>query len=134
MDLKTFAMDHMGHFSVSDLPGVLFAVLLAALLGTVLAMVDARQERAQALELGLWSATAALAVTFAGFQLPLAVALLAISLIVRIEVGSGRERVLRFGALVLGLGCGGGAALVTAMVFIPYLLLVRWVFRAEARA
>ncbi len=39
---------------------------------------------------------------------------------------------LRFGALVMGLGCGSHAALVTAVVGVLFALVARWAFAPRA--
>ena len=133
MDVMGFISDHMGHFSLYDVPNVLFMVLLAALLGYLLARFGGRQERGDSRSTALWAATAALASAFVRAQLPLAVILLAIVLLLRGEVATTRERILLFGAMVIGLGCGSGAALIMLIASVPYILLVRWAFPA-ARA
>lgn len=130
MDVIGFISDHMGHFSLYDIPNVLFMVLLAAFLGYVLARYGGRLEGNEARSTTLWAATAALASAFVRAQLPLAVILLAIVLLVRGEGATTRERILLFGAMVIGLGCGSGAALIMLIASVPYILLVRWAFPA----
>jgi len=132
MDIKGFLMDHVGHFGLPQIGGLLFAVLVATLLGWVLGAIAARTPAGTARELALWSATAALAVGFVRSQLPLALALVAIALLASIGRSEGRQGSLRAGALVLGLGCGSGAALVTLVVALPYFLIVRWAGRPQA--
>ena len=61
-------------------------------------------------------------------QLPLAIALVALVLIVRPSLSETRDRLLLFGALIIGFGCGSGAALIMAIASIPYILIVRWAF------
>lgn len=128
MDVIGFISDHMGHFSLYDIPNVLFMVLLAAFLGYLLARFGGRLEGNEARSTALWAATAALASAFVRAQLPLAVILLAIVLLVRGESATTRERLLLFGAMVIGLGCGSGAALIMLIASVPYILLVRWAF------
>ena len=48
MDITGFLADHMGHFSLYDIPNLLFAVLLATLLGYVLARAGGRVQGAEA--------------------------------------------------------------------------------------
>jgi hypothetical protein len=126
MNFKGFLADHMGHFTIYDLPGVIFVVLLAAVLGWSLAFFGGREKGSGARHLALWSATAALGVAFMRMQLPVALALLAIVLLVRPTAADARQRILLFGALVAGLGCGSGAGLIMAIAMVPYVLLVRW--------
>jgi len=126
MDVKGFVSDHMGHFSLYDIPNVLFMILMAALLGYALARFGGREQGRDARSLALWAATAALATAFVRAQLPLAIVLLAIVLLAKGDGATARERVLLFGAMVLGLGCGSGAALIMFLAAIPYIILVRW--------
>lgn len=130
MDLLGFVADNMGHFAPQDIPLLLFQALCAALLGAFLARVGGRMPVEGMKELALWAAGAALAAGFAGAQLPLAVLLLAFATLMGGQAGEGRERALRFGAMVLGLGCGSHAALVAIAVGIPFTLLARWAFGA----
>jgi len=132
MDIKGFLMDHVGHFGLPQIGGLLFAVLIAALLGWALGTLAARTPSAAARDLALWAATAALAVGLVRSQLPLALALVALALLASVARAEGRGGLLRAGALVLGLGCGSGAALVTVVVALPYFLLVRWSSRSQA--
>ncbi len=126
MDLKGFLADHMGHFSAYDIPGLLFMLLMAALLAWAVAFLGAGARGFEPRRLALWAATAALGVAFMRMQLPIALALLAILLLVRPSSTDMRERVLLFGALIIGVGCGSGATLIMAIAVVPYLLLVRW--------
>lgn len=126
MDIKGFLMDQFGHFGLPQVGSLIFALLIAALLGWALGALAARKPAAVARDLALWAATAALAVGLVRSQLPLALALVALGLFASIGRAKGRAGLLRAGALVLGLGCGSGAALVTFMVAVPYFLLVRW--------
>ncbi|MBK6344078.1 MAG: hypothetical protein IPF41_16280 [Flavobacteriales bacterium] len=132
MDWLGFVVDNMGHFAPQDIPLLLFRTLCAAALGALLARVGGRMGAAGMKEFALWAASAALAAGFAGAQLPLAVLLLAFAMLMGGQTGSGSERALRFGALVLGLGCGN-APLVAIAVGIPFALLVRWAFASGQR-
>ena len=134
MDLMGFVADHMGHFSLYDVPNLLFAVLLASLLGFLLARVGAGTGGPEARSLALWAGTTALAVGLVRAQLPLAIALLAVVLIAGPVTSERRDRALFFGALVMGLGCGSGAALITLAVALPYLFVVRWAFGPNGSA
>lgn len=126
MDIKGFLMDQFGHFGLPQVGSLVFAVLVAAFLGWVLGALAAQQPKAIARDLAIWAATAALGVGLVRSQLPLALALVAVALLASVGRADGRSGVLRAGALVLGLGCGSGAALVTFIVAVPYFLLVRW--------
>ena len=126
MDISGFVVDHMGHFSLYDLPGVVFAVIMAALLTVALTRVAGAGTGRSARQLVLWSAGAAFAVAFVRGQLPVAVCLLALVILARPRGSEHGSDALFFGALAIGLGCGSGATLVTAMLVIPYMLLARW--------
>lgn len=132
MDITGFLMDQLGHFGLPQVGSLVFAVLVAATLGWALGALAARRPASEARQLALWAATAALGVGLVRSQLPLALALVAIALFASVGRSEGRSDLLRAGALVLGLGCGSGAALVTFIVAVPYFLLVRWNARAGA--
>ncbi|MBK8226920.1 MAG: hypothetical protein IPK70_07070 [Flavobacteriales bacterium] len=132
MDWLGFVMDNMGHFAPQDILLLLFRTLCAAALGAILARVGGRMGTDGMKELALWAAAAGLAGGFAGAQLPLAVLLLAFAMLMGGQAGSGKERALRFSALVLGLGCGS-APLVAIAVGVPFALLARWAFASGQR-
>ena len=128
MDLKGFIADHMGHFSPFDLPNILFSVVAALVLGYALARWGGGRSGSELRTLALWAAASALGVALVRSQLPLAIAFLALVLLAKGQDARPQDRVLVFGSLMLGLGCGSGATLVTLIVAIPFILLVRWAF------
>lgn len=128
MDILGFIADNMGHFAPQDIPLVIFRMLCAAFLAVLLARFGARASMADARALAFWAVAAALAAELVGAQLPLAVLLLALVVLAKGGDGDGRDRALRFGALVIGLGCGSHAALVTAAATVAFALLARWAF------
>lgn len=130
MDIMGFILDNMGHFSVYDVPNKLFAMLMAALAAFALGRVGARVPVHVARELAVWAALAALALAFVRTQLPLALALIALALMVRTPEPPAAPRTVVLGALVFGMGCGVGAALPTIVLAVPYILLVRWAHAA----
>lgn len=134
MDLKGFAADHMGHFTLYDVPNTAFALLVAALLGLLMGRVGLRMDAAGARRAALWSALSTLAVVFVRAQLPLAVALVALVLLVRPQVTERGERGLLTASVVIGLGCGSGATLIVGALFLPMLLVARWATATESRA
>lgn len=131
MDALGFVMDHMGHFAPIDIANLLFAMLIAALLGYLWSRFGPGQAVQQAKESALWAALTALATGLVRAQLPLAVALLAIIMLVRGRESNGADRLAQFGALVIGLGCGSGASLVVIAIAIPFILVARWAFRGK---
>lgn len=126
MDISGLIADHMGHFAVKDAVNILVAVLFASLMATVLGMWGARKPQRDARRLGLWSGLAAAGVGLVKAQLPLAVALLALALLVRPLRDADEDRVLHWSALVIGIGCGSGASLVTLLLLPMLLFLFRW--------
>lgn len=126
MDIKGFIVDQVGHFAVQDILNVAFSVVVASMLTLLLARFGGGVKGKEARQLLLWSATSALGVGFVKAQLPLALALVAIAILVGAPREEGGSRLLTAGALVIGLGCGSGASLVTIILALPYVLLVRW--------
>lgn len=123
MNIKGFVMDHMGHFSVYDVAGLLFAMAIAIGLGYVTARLSRDPDPWGAH--AVWAGVAALAAALVGTQLSLALVLVALLLLVRPEPSVVRRPGVAL-SLVFGLGCGGGAALITIVAALPLLLLLRW--------
>ena len=126
MDISGFIVDHMGHFTVYDLPGAAFAVVMAALITVLLTFLVGGEVRTWVRELVLWSAGSALALVLVRGQLPVAVAFLALVLLARPSSDGPQRGGVFFGALIIGMGCGSGAALVTAALAVPFGLVARW--------
>jgi len=129
MDLMGLIADQLGFFSPRDLPGIALSVLLA----TAMAFLTVRLAGApadHARSLALWAAVAALAVALVKGSVPFSIALVAVVLLVRPDgaVG-GRERALMALAVVVGAGCGTGAAIPVAVGLLPLALVARWALR-----
>lgn len=131
MDAIGFVMDHLGHFAPIDIVNLLFAMLVATLLGYLLGRLGARQTPIEARELALWAGLSAMGAGLVRAQLPLAVVLLALVLLSKGREGGRAGQVLVFAALIMGLGCGSGASLVMLVVALPFILVIRWAFGAE---
>jgi predicted membrane protein len=126
VDIKGFIVDHVGHFAMHEILGLVFSMLVASVLAWLLGRFGAGLVGKEARTLVIWSATVALGVGFIKAQLPLALAFVALAALVGSGRDEGRSKAVHAGALVIGLGCGSGAALVTAIAAVPYLLIVRW--------
>lgn len=123
MDIKGFMMDHMGHFSMYDVAGLLFAMVVAIGLGYLTGRTTGDPDPWGGY--AIWAGAAALAAALVGTQLSLGLVLVAVLLLVRPEVPMARRPGVAL-SLVFGLGCGGGAALITVVAALPLLLLLRW--------
>lgn len=132
MDIAGFIVDHMGHFSAVDLPRVLFALVMAALLTLVLAWLQGSDGRMHQRSLVLWAVLAAAGTILVRGQLPVAVVFLALVLLVRPRAVDQLPSGLLFAALVVGMGCGSGASLVTALIAVPLVLVARWAAAGRA--
>jgi len=126
MDLKGVIADHMGHFSVYDIPNLVFVLVAATFMGYVLAYWGAGQKGSDARGLALWAAAAALATAFVRAQLPLAALVLAAAVLVGRAENGPRPAAVFFSALLFGIGCGSGAAVIVGIALVPYLLIMRW--------
>lgn len=134
MDLKGLVADHLGHFSVYDIPSVLFVLVAATLLGFVAARWGAGKSSTEARGLAFWATAAALATAIVRSQLPIAALVLAAAVLVgKRSEGPGREAIF-FSVIVVGIGCGSGATVVVALAMVPYLLLMRWALRPRINA
>lgn len=129
MDIKALVADHMGHFSVYDIPGLLFALIAAACLGFVIARWGARHTVESARRVALWCMVAALAAALVRSQLPVAALMLAAAVIIGKRSGPSNDDPVLLGALVAGVGCGSGASLIVAVAMIPFIPLMRWALR-----
>ncbi|HQW06373.1 MAG: hypothetical protein IPH05_06545 [Flavobacteriales bacterium] len=128
MDIKGVIADQMGHFSVVDLPGVLFVVLFSTGLTYVMARFGIREEGPVARRTALWGAIGALSAALVRSQLPVAVLFLAAAILVGRQERAGQETITLVSALAIGIGCGTGASVVVALVLIPYLFILRWAY------
>ena len=134
MDVKGFVVDQLGHFSVYDLPEVLFVIVVAALLGYTLARFGARQTGTVLKQMAFWAAAAALAAVFVRSQLPMAALMLAAAVLAGKRSYEMGNDALFFSVLVVGIGCGSGATVVVVLAMIPYLFLMRWAFGPGSRS
>ena len=126
MHIKGFFMDNMGRFAVHDLANGVFALLMAALLGYLLASIGGRRSTDVARSHAAWSATAALVLFLAHTELPVALVMLALALIARPAARSTDDGPLFLGVLAMGAACGMGAGLVAVVLALPLILLLRW--------
>jgi hypothetical protein len=122
MNIKGAIMDHMGHFSVPDIPGLVVAIVVAIALGYLVGRLSGVGDPWSVH--ALWAGVAALATALVGAQLSVALVLVALLLLVRPDPRetSGPDRVL---SVVCGMGCGAGASLITLVAVVPLLLLLR---------
>ncbi len=127
MNIKGMVMDHLGFFAPHQLLNAVVALLVAALLGFMLGRSGGRYSAQEARGLAVWAALASLAVVFVRTNLPLAVALVALVMLVgaRVDPFEGDRRVV-LAAVVLGGACGAGAAIGAVALGIPFILLLRW--------
>ena len=129
MDLKGFVADQLGHFSLYDIPEVLFVLLASMFFGYVLTVFGAREGGREAKRMAFWAAAAALATALVRSQLPLAVLMLAAAVLVGKRSNGSKDDTLFFSLLAIGIGCGSGATVVVGLALVPYLLIMRWVMR-----
>ncbi|MCB0792656.1 MAG: hypothetical protein H6595_02630 [Flavobacteriales bacterium] len=120
--------DQMGLFTPYDVPGIVFGIVLAALLGFVLARWGARLDTIGIRRSAVMSASAALGVALVKASVPLAIALVALVLLAG-PFQRADDRGPRWSNMALvfiGGGCGAGASLVVLVAMVPILLLFRW--------
>ncbi len=129
MDLMGLLADQLGFFTPQDLPGLVLAVLLATAMAFGAARLAGAGTR-EARQLALWAAVAALGVALVKGSVPFSIALVALALLVRAEAGADpRQRLLKALAVVVGGGCGTGAALPVLVGLVPVALIARWALR-----
>lgn len=133
MDIKGLVADQLGHFSVYDLPEVLFVIIVSALLGYILTRWGGRETGTTLKQMAFWAAAAALAAVFVRSQLPMAALMLAAAVLAGKRGAGSSNDALFFSVLVVGIGCGSGATLVVLIALIPYLFLMRWAFGPASR-
>lgn len=125
MDLKGAIADHMGHFSVYDIPNVLFMILAALVFGYITARWGARQRGSEARGNGLWAATASLAAAIVRSQLPLATLVLAAAVLVG-RRGDAKADTTLITMLLIGIGCGSGASVIVGIILVFFIPIMRW--------
>lgn len=131
MNWKGFLLDHMGYFSVTDIPNFLFAILLAALLVFVCAKFGLRSTPADLRVLVIWAALVALGVGLVKGQLAFAVVFAGVLLFARGTESSAQPGHSLMMAMIIGFGCGSGAGLITVIAVLPLILILR-VLKASA--
>lgn len=125
MDLKGMIADHMGHFSVYDIPNVLFVLVAAMVFGYLAARWGCRAAAPEARGLAAWASVAALAAALVRSQLPLAALVLAAAVLVGKRERKDAELPL-ITMLLIGIGCGSGASVVVAAALIIHIPIMRW--------
>ena len=133
MDLKGVIADHMGHFSVYDIPNLFLVLVGSVVLGYITAIWGARSTAQDARRSALWAAAGALAAGLVRSQLPLATLVLAAAVLVgkRDDGNSGLDRVIM---LLIGIGCGSGATVIVGIALIVFIPIMRWALKAPDRA
>lgn len=138
MDLKGLLADQMGHFTPYDIPGILLAMLLAAVLAFALGLFVRMAHGPSGRQLAALAAVVALAVALVRASVPLSIALVALALLLRggaggheAEGATWKPHTLRLAAIAIGVGCGSSAGVIVLAVFIPLGLLLRWAFNGS---
>ncbi|MGV3637902.1 MAG: hypothetical protein ACO1NQ_09670 [Flavobacteriales bacterium] len=125
MDVKGAIADHMGHFSVHDIPNVLFMVIVATAFGYATARLGARVGAPEGRALAGWAALAALAAVLVRSQLPLAALVLAAAILVGKRPSALSEMDL-LAMLLIGIGCGSGASVIVGILLVLFIPIMRW--------
>ncbi|MBX2973551.1 MAG: hypothetical protein KF797_10640 [Flavobacteriales bacterium] len=133
MDIKGAIADHMGHFSVYDIPNLLFVLVAALVFGYLAARWGAGRQGAEARHDALWAATAALAAALVRSQLPLATLVLAAAVLVG-RRGDARPDTTLLTMLLIGIGCGSGASVIVGIALVLFIPIMRWALRGEKQA
>lgn len=133
MDVKGAIADHMGHFSAHDIPNVVFMVLVAAAFGYATARLGARVGSSEGRSLALWAALAALAAALVRSQLPLATLVLAAAVLVGKRDRPHADSAL-LAMLLIGIGCGSGAAVIVGILLLLFVPIMRWANHAPNRS
>jgi hypothetical protein len=125
MDLSGLFADQMGMFTPYDIAGIVFDILLAAVLGLGTGRVAMIKD---AEGMASWAALAALAVIFVRRSVPLSIALVGVVLLLRPGTGSEERHlsIARAAAVIIGLGCGSGAGMIALAASIPIAFVLRW--------
>ncbi|HNR56601.1 MAG TPA: hypothetical protein PKJ19_15650, partial [Flavobacteriales bacterium] len=129
MDLKGVIADHMGHFSVYDIPNLLLVLVASVVLGHITAIWGARSNARDARRCALWAGTGALAAALVRSQLPLATLVLAAAVVVgkRDDANRGLDHLIM---LLIGIGCGSGASVIVGIALVVFIPIMRWALKA----
>jgi hypothetical protein len=127
MDLKATLADQLGHFTPQDIVTALICVLAAAFFGFLFALISKPAGGPDARSTAALSAAVAFAVSLVRANVPLAICLVGVALLIR-PTGSTDMRgfLHRLVAVAIGLGCGSSAAIVVAALLLPMGILLRW--------
>lgn len=128
--------DQMGAFTPYDIGNGVLALLLAALFAFVAGLIGRASGEGAPKHLAALAAVVALAVLFVRASVPLSIALVGVALLVRAgslvpREGAWRSSLPQLVAVVIGVGCGSGAALITLVLMVPVVLLLRWSSAAD---
>lgn len=123
----------MGHFSVYDIPNLLFVLLASVVFGYLTSIWGARSNAEGARRAALWAGVGALAAGLVRSQLPLATLVLAAAVLVgsREEGDRGMDRIIM---LLIGIGCGSGATVIVGIALVLFIPIMRWALKAPDKA
>ena len=121
MDIRGVIADQLGHFTLEDVPSLLLAALLAMLLGWFVPSALSPSSGPTERESAITAALVALAAALVRSSLPIALVLVAALLLVGRPPRDQDFRgwACRLAAVVIGVGCGSGAALITVLTMVP---------------
>lgn len=124
--LNGFLADNLMGFRAADLPNFLFAVFLAGFLALVLGRIRGSREGAITTQIVIIAMATTVVITLVRFSLPLAVALLAVMMLVRFRgaFNEFKDQTYLYLAIAIGVGCGSGATILTAIGFVPIVLIL----------
>lgn len=125
MDLKGIIADHMGHFSVYDIPNLLLVLVAALVFGYITARWGARATPNEARHMALWASIGALAAGLVRSQLPLAALVLGAAVLVGRRERKSADTTM-FSMLLIGIGCGSGATVIVALALVIFIPIMRW--------
>lgn len=117
--------DQLGDFGLYDIPGLMFSVVIAALLAWILSFALKNvEDRWRAM---LLASLVAIGVSVCRASLPLAMSLVAVALLVRAYIPSRPENngYLMVAAGLLGFLCGARSSMIALLVLLPLFILLR---------
>jgi uncharacterized membrane protein YhiD involved in acid resistance len=141
-DFKAFLTDNLSNFSPKAIPGFIFSFIVCATLAYILGKVYIKygnalsNRRSFARNFVVLAITTMFIISVVKSSLALSLGLVGALSIVRFRaaIKEPEELTYLFLTIAIGLGCGAGLTLLTAIAFVGFLIVIRFTTRTQKAA